>query len=646
MCGFAGCLSVEPGGIDLQVSRTMAGAIRHRGPDDEGSWMDSRRQVAFGFRRLSILDLSHNGHQPMTSASGRFTIVFNGEIYNFRNLRSELEQEGHRFHGGSDTEVALGAFERWGVRNALQRFEGMFAMALWDDAERALILIRDRFGKKPLYYGWKGGQLIFGSELKALKQHPAFDSRIDDDAFAAYLRNGWVPGPLSIYAGLAKLPAGTYLRIAAKEPKRDHAPVKYWDFRQLISKGRAEPFRGSEEEALDRLDKLLGDAVSSRLVADVPVGAFLSGGIDSSIVVAIAQARTGVPCRTFSVGFEDVGFDESLQAARTAKALGTVHTPLRVTAVEGSQIVPDLPAVFDEPFADASSIPMLLVSKLARRSVTVALSGDGGDEMFGGYNRHLVGRHVPLALKAIPRPVRALVAKAFSAVPARTLDGIAAVSSRLTRSSRSGDRLEKLVRALPVDTPAEFYDVLLSGWDQIPHAVAKSARHLPAADAFWDPALSVPENYMALDTTRYLTDDVLVKVDRATMANSLEARAPFLDRAVAGFAWSLPLELRIRDGQGKWLVRRLLERYLPRNGAPAAKQGFTVPLHRWLRGPMRDWVEGLLAPERLSREGFEVAAVRSKWDQHLRGERNWQQQLWIILSYLAWKEHACALARA
>lgn len=648
MCGFAGFLqrrSIVSADAMGEVARSMADTLRHRGPDDAGSWIDAEGGIAFGHRRLSIIDLTAEGHQPMASASGRYIIAFNGEIYNFRELRKRLDADGFAWRGHSDTEVMLAAFERWGVDGALQRFNGMFALALWDREERTLHLARDRLGEKPLYYGWVGETFLFGSELKALRAHPSWRCEVDRDALAAYLRHNYVPAPYSIYKGISKLPAAHHLRLPPGQCT-DARPEAYWSMRQAAENGVANPLEADERSLVTELDGLLRDAVSLRMVADVPVGVFLSGGVDSSTVVALMQAQSTHPIKSFSIGFEDDAYNEAPHAKAVAQHLGTDHTELYVTPSEAMSIIPRLPLVYDEPFSDSSQIPTILVSQLARTQVTVSLSGDGGDELFCGYIRYFWGRRIWNKLGRVPRSVRSLAAGALSSISPEAWNTILAPLSRFMPASGfgeiTGDRVHKLADVLAVPSPDVLYQGLISHWNKPESIVFDS--HEP------DTVLTHPTQWAALDdftlrmmyldTVTYLPDDILVKVDRASMSVGLEARVPLLDHRVVEYAWRLPLSMKIRNDQGKWLLRQVLYRYVPRELIERPKMGFGVPIDTWLRGPLRPWAEELLSEQRLRDEGyFDPAPIRRKWAEHVSGTRNWEYWIWDILMFQAWLNH-------
>ncbi|KAF1695311.1 asparagine synthase (glutamine-hydrolyzing) [Pseudoxanthomonas koreensis] len=637
MCGLTGFW--QPGAQAdalAPVARAMAARIAHRGPDDDGVWADAEAGIALAHRRLSILDLSPAGHQPMPSASGRWVIAFNGEIYNHQDLRAELERAGAApaWRGHSDTETLLAGIEAWGVDATLKRCTGMFAFAAWDRAERRLWLARDRIGEKPLYYGWQGDTFLFGSELKALRAHPAFTGGVDRGALALLLRHNYIPAPHSIHPGIAKLPPGTWLALSAGQ--RDAAPVAYWSLGEVAERGMASPFAGGDDEAVAQLEQLLGDAVRGQMVADVPLGALLSGGIDSTLITALMQARSARPVRTFTIGFEEGAYDEAAHARAVAAHLGTEHTELRLSADDALGLIPALPSMYDEPFADSSQLPTHLVMKLARQHVTVALSGDAGDEFFGGYNRYFLGPQLWRKVGWLPAPVRNALFRSAPALPS----GLAA---RLG-AAQAHDKLHKLARVFSgrsIRNLDDLYCGLVSEWLDPAGMVVDG--HLPPNlldDRTRWPQLSNPvARMMALDGLTYLPDDILVKVDRASMAVSLETRAPFLDHAVMEFAWSLPMHMKLRDGRGKWILRQLLDRHVPRALVERPKMGFGIPLDDWLRGPLRDWAEALLDESRLRREGYlDPRPVRAAWHRHLCGEASFGYRLWSVLMFQAWLE--------
>ena len=649
MCGLTGFLDTTAS-LDCDAQRTivlrMAAKLLHRGPDDGGQWADEKTGIALGFRRLAIVDLSPAGHQPMVSASGRFVIAFNGEVYNFGAIRKDLETAGLApdFRGGSDTEVMLAAFEAWGLEKAVQRFVGMFAFALWDRQECTLSLVRDRLGVKPLYYGWSGKTLLFGSELKALKAYPGFAGEIDRDALALMLRYDYIPAPYTIYRGVRKLPAASILTLNA-DRRQEAVPVAYWSARSVAEAGVHTPFAGSDAEAMERLDALLRDSVALRMIADVPLGVFLSGGVDSSAVVALMQAQSSRPVQSFTIGFREESYNEAQHARAVAKHLGTDHTELIVTPEEAMAVIPLLPTLFDEPFADPSQIPTFLVSQLARKSVTVSLSGDGGDELFGGYNRYFWGRSLWKRLGSIPQSLRGAGAGLINAVPPGTWDTLFRMAGPLlpsgARQRNPGDKMAKLAEIVGAEGPDALYLALVSHWKQPTQVVQGSQEPLtPFTDrSQWANLADFTQRMMFLDTVSYLPDDILVKVDRASMGVGLEAREPLLDHRILEFAWQLPMDMKIRDGQGKWLLRQVLYKYVPQALIERPKTGFGVPIDEWLRGPLRDWAENLLSESSLHKhEVFNSAAIRQKWAEHLSGRHNWQYYLWNVLMVQAWLE--------
>jgi asparagine synthase (glutamine-hydrolysing) len=647
MCGIAGIIDASGRAADAfeGVASAMASTLRHRGPDDHGSWADPEHGIALGHRRLSILDLTDEGRQPMVSASSRYVIVFNGEIYNHRELRDRLESRGHAFRGRSDTEVLLAAVDEWGARGAVHRLNGMFAFGLWDRSECQLHLARDRIGEKPLYYGTIGSALVFASELKAFDAHPGFTAEIDRDSVASFFRYKYVPSPLSIYRGIRKLPAASILSIDADRPTDVPEPAQYWDPGEVAQRGLADPFRGSVGEAAHELESLLVDAVGLRMQADVPLGAFLSGGVDSSTVVAIMQAIGERPARTFTIGSTDRDNDEARYARAVADHLGTEHTELFVTPNDAMDVIPDLPTMYDEPFADSSQIPTFLVSRLAREHVTVSLSGDGGDELFGGYDRYLWVEKLWKDVGWIPPWFRRRAAIALGSVSAGSWQRVLARSSAALPKSlqhrMAGEKVHKLAGVLDAADPDEIYRRLVSHWRD-PAALVLGSRE-PVTRltelAAWRPQ-GLTDRMMFLDLLTYLPDDILAKVDRASMSVGLEARVPLLDHRVVEFAWSLPFALKVRDGKSKWLLRQVLSKYVPSSLIDRPKTGFGIPIGAWLRGPLRDWAETLLDERRLRQEGFlDALLVRRMWREHLSGKRDRQYLLWDALIFHAWLEN-------
>jgi asparagine synthase (glutamine-hydrolysing) len=649
MCGLTGFIDTtgRSGEADLrQAVRRMADTIVHRGPDDSGEWADPQVGLALGFRRLAIVDLSPEGHQPMASAGGRYVIAFNGEVYNFRELRRELEEIGQApaFRGHSDTEVMLAAIEAWGLERAVKKFVGMFAFALWDRKERTLHLVRDRLGIKPMYYGWIGGTFLFGSELKTIRAHPGVDLELNRDAVTLYLRYNYVPAPHSIYEGIYKLPPGSYLTLPCGERGLPE-PTRYWSALEAAERGVRSPFTGTEEEAVEQLDALLRESVRLRMVADVPLGAFLSGGVDSSTVVGVMQALSDRPVRTFTIGFHEEGYNEAEHAKAVARHLGTEHTELYVTPEEAMAVIPKLPLLYDEPFSDSSQIPTYLVSELARRHVTVSLSGDGGDELFAGYNRYFwwegiwkrIGKYPPAMRQMIARGITAASPRAWD----RTLQAGGPLVPRKLKQPLFGDKLHKLAGIIPSESPEALYSGLLSHWKRPDEMVlgSREPATLLTDPSSWPPLGNFISTMQYLDTVSYLPDDILVKVDRASMGVSLEARVPLLDHRVVEFAWRIPLSMKVQNGEGKALLRKVLYRYVPKEIIERPKMGFGVPIDRWLREDLRDWAEALLDERRLREEGiFDPGPIRRKWSEHLAGHRNWHNHLWLVLMFQAWWE--------
>ena len=625
MCGIAGTFAPGPAVPDLaHVAERMAGCLAHRGPDDAGVWVDPEAGVALGHRRLAVIDTSAEGHQPMRSAGGRYVVVLNGEIYNFRDLAAELEAGGMRFRGHSDTEVLLAGVERWGLEDGLRRMVGMFAFALWDREERTLHLCRDRMGEKPLYYAAVDGAWVFGSELRALRAYPGFVGTVDRDVLPLLLRHGYIPAPHTIYAGVRKVRPGHVVTVrAGGEP----AERPYWTVLDAVERGLADPLpSGDGAAARDALADALSRAVRQQMIADVPLGAFLSGGIDSSLVVALMQAESARPVRTFTIGFREAAFDEASHARSVAAHLGTDHTEHVLTGQDALDLVPRLPELYDEPFADSSQLPTHLIAAVTRRSVTVALSGDGGDELFGGYDRYAWGmrlRRLRAGLGPLRHPAAA-VARLAAGLP-----------------GRAGDRGRRLAGMLAAPDDAHLYREIVSLWRD-PERVVRDAREPATPLGSTPPALAgrpLLDRMMYWDMVTYLPDDILAKVDRAAMAVSLETRAPFLDHRLVELAWRIPPGLRRRNGTGKWVLRRLLDRFVPRALVQRPKMGFAVPVDRWLRGPLEDWASALLVPERIADQGFFRAdRVADVWSVHRRGARDWGYLLWPVLMFQAWVE--------
>ncbi|BFT62033.1 asparagine synthase (glutamine-hydrolyzing) [Pseudomonas moorei] len=648
MCGIAGFWHPNSQGRydGLTALTRMTNAILHRGPDDAGAW-DNGAGLFLGHRRLAIVDLSSAGHQPMASPTGRYVIVFNGEIYNFQVLRKSLDaahQSPLPWRGHSDTEVMLAAFEHWGIQETLSRLVGMFALAVWDRTRETLTLARDRIGEKPLYYGLKKGALLFASELQALEAHPGFDSEVSRDSLALLLKYAYVPSPHSIYEGIHKLPPGTWIELdyAALESGNVGAPQAYWQL-PVIQLGSHTGI--SDSEMIDQLDELMRTTISEQMVADVPLGAFLSGGIDSSLIVGMMQSLSSQKVKTYTIGFDNAGYNEAEHAKAVARHLGTDHTELYVSGTDALDVVPKLPDIYGEPFADSSQIPTYLVSQLARGHVTVSLSGDAGDELFGGYNRYQFLPNVWRKLSRVPGPARRLAARMIESASPSRWDSIASGLTPITPTSLRvrlpGDKLHKLATVMRHDTPGLMYDRVVSQWPNASDVII-GAHCMPSAASVGDSDFA--SWMMRQDTLTYLPDDILAKVDRAAMAVSLETRVPFLDHRIVEFATALPMSFKVRNGSTKWILRQLLDRYVPRELIERPKMGFGIPLHEWLRGPLRDWAESLLDPQRLAREGyFTPGPIRAVWEKHLRGQGNYQHQLWPVLMFQAWLDRKRAI---
>lgn len=645
MCGIAGFIDQNHSLSNEALQHTalaMAKAIEHRGPDDAGVWSDASHGISLSHRRLSIIDLSKEGHQPMASASGRYVMVFNGEIYNFQELRTQFSIS---WRGHSDTEVMLAAIEAYGLAKALTLFNGMFAFALWDKQEKTLTLARDRVGEKPLYYGVQGKNFVFASELNALKQHDDWNGQIDRDALALLIQYNYIPSPYCIYKGLNKLQPGHYLTYDQKGETALHC---YWDHKQIVTNGLNQPLALSETEAVALLEEKLSRSVSNRMIADVPLGAFLSGGIDSSSIVAMMQKNASNAVKTFSIGFDVEGYNEAVHAKTVAKHLKTEHTELYVTPKDALDVIPKIPTLYDEPFADSSQIPTFLVAKMAREHVTVALSGDGGDELFGGYNRYFWVENIWKKIGKLPLAARKSLAKTITTIPVsmwdKTLGLLLKLAPEHYRYSNPGDKFHKLADLFSVRNPDEMYHLLVSMWSKPEQLVKRDGEPLNHHFAHdFSPAIkeaSIAERMMYQDLIGYLPGDILTKVDRAAMGVSLETRIPLLDHELIEFAWQLPLSMKIRDGKGKWILRELLYKYVPKTLIERPKAGFAIPIDHWLRTDLRDWAESLLDEHKLASEGyFHPKFIRQCWQEHLSGRRNWQYHLWGVLMFQAWKEH-------
>lgn len=647
MCGISGFLSHSSSAYSLSnICAEMTDKLFHRGPDDGGVWSDDMSGIAIGHRRLSILDLSPSGHQPMLSHSGRYVIAFNGEIYNYKSIRKELIQLGVGFKGHSDTEVLVAAIDAWGINAAITKITGMFAFALWDQSEKTLTLARDRLGEKPLYYGWQGSTFLFASELKALKAHPAWNAEIDRNSLSLFLRHSYIPSPYSIYQNIYKLLPGSMVHIPfTMTPGSIPEPRIYWNAKQVVENAVSTPFLSDDNQSIQGLDALLRETIRDQIISDVPLGAFLSGGLDSSTIVALMQEVSDKPVKTFTIGFHEKGYNEAGHAKAIAAHLGTEHTELYISANRAMDIIPSLPELFDEPFSDPSQIPTHLVAKMTREHVTVALSGDGGDELFGGYSRYLLGRAIWNKVKILPYPLRTALNRLVCSIPPRHWDKLFSIINPLlpfeSRVTLPGDRIHKLASFSRASSPEEVYLNLVSHWKN-PESVVNQAKEpltVLTDQSRWADLSDFVQHMQYLDMTSYLPDDILVKVDRAAMGVGLETRVPFLNHKIVEYAWKLPQDMKVRDGQGKWILRQVLKRYMPDNLIERPKMGFGVPIDQWLRGPLKGWAEELVDPDRIKNEGFfDPAPISEKWKEHSMSKRNWSYYLWDILMFQAWLE--------
>jgi asparagine synthase (glutamine-hydrolysing) len=647
MCGLVGIWSRNHYENLREQIESASGVLKHRGPDDSGTWIDGELGLALGHRRLSILDCSAAGHQPMHSHDDRYVTVFNGEIYNHLDLRAQLAADGitPAWRGHSDTETLLACFSAWGIKKTLQATVGMFAIVLWDRQTKVLTLARDRMGEKPLYWGWQNDTLVFTSELKALKSFFSFDGQVDRNALALLLRHGYIAAPYSIYQGIQKLPMGNFIDIplSSREAAHGARPVAYWKMNESIQTGLDNPFTGTADHAVDALEQQLSQSIGAQMISDVPLGAFLSGGIDSSTIVALMQAQSERPVHTFTIGFEDKKYNEAEHAKVIAAHLGTHHTELYVSPEDALAVIPHLPRIYDEPFADSSQIPTFLLSRMAHEHVTVALSGDAGDELFGGYNTYRFTPSIWGKIGLLPAPLRRVAAASLTCLPTsawdKALKVLQPVLPAKSRQSATGEKLHKLAELLSAGKKEAFYRQLVSHWKQPGDVVIGSTEHstLLSDQGAWPQGLSFEHWMMAMDAQTYMTDDILVKVDRAAMANSLEVRVPMLDHRVVELAWRMPQDFKIRDGKGKWLLREVLYRHVPKELMERPKKGFSIPLANWLRGPLRDWAEALLNEARLRKEGyFRPYPIRQAWAQHLSGKRDNSRKLWCVLMFQAW----------
>jgi len=647
MCGIAGFIVNHESKLDLtSIAKKMVNMIGHRGPDDEGVWVDEKSQVAFGHKRLSILDLSMAGHQPMNSKCCRYTLVFNGEIYNHKDIRAKLQETSTTlldWNGHSDTETLLAAITNWGVEKTLNECVGMFAIAIWDKDKEILTLARDRLGEKPLYYGWQDNTFMFASELKALKVHPNFVGEIDRNSLTLFLRYNYIPAPYSIYKGINKLTPGSFLQFSINN-KELISVTPYWSLSKVTTNGQKKPLNCSDGKAVSLLENCLGDAVEDQLLADVPLGAFLSGGIDSSLIVSMMKVRSTQPVKTFTIGFDESEYNEAGHAKAVAKHLGTEHSELYISPHDALDVIPQLSEIYDEPFADSSQIPTFLVAKMASSNVKVALSGDGGDELFGGYNRYIWSRSIRNKTSWLPKSVLHGLGLTLGKISSPTWDRINNSASGLLpsqyRVAQMGDKIHKVARQLGVKSDFDLYRGLVSQWQDPADVVIGGNEvdlqiHSDNAEFFFE---DIEHQMMFMDTSTYLPDDILCKVDRASMAVSLETRVPLLNHNVLELAWQLPLHMKIRDGQGKWILRELLYKHVPQKLIDRPKQGFALPIDVWLRGPLREWAESLLDEGRLKNEGFfHPKPIRNAWEKHLKGN-NMHNQLWGILMFQSWLE--------
>lgn len=641
MCGIVGLIAPAAASWDAEaVARRMSDAVRHRGPDSSGVWRDPASGVVFGHRRLAIIDLSASGHQPMLDRSERYVITYNGEIYNYKTLRDELVAKGSSFRGESDTEVILEGVARWGLTATVVRLAGIFAFGILDRQERRLFLVRDHLGVKPLYHGLAGSTFAFASELKPFHQIPGFSPTISPNSLDALLRYSYVPTPGTIFEGISKLPPGTIGEVQIDQPTAAMRMSTYWSAKQTALSGTRDPLVISPGQAVAALDTVLRTAVESQMVSDVPLGAFLSGGVDSSTVVALMQSASSRPIRTFSIGFSEAAYNEAHAAAAVAAHLGTDHTELFVSPQQALDVITQLPHIFDEPFADSSQIPTFLVSQLARQSVTVALSGDGGDELFAGYNRHVLGERLWGLMRGTPHPVRHALSRSATWLAPSAYDRAGNAWHRVTGHQlppRFGFQVHKIAALADAHSEGDLYERMTSQWNGLPAAVRGVSAGAGPRHFAPSPFATLTERMMVWDLETYLPDDVLTKVDRASMACGLEARVPLLDPRVVEFAWRIPLNLKLRDGKGKWILREVLHRYVPRALVDRPKAGFAVPIDSWLRGPLRDWAEALLSVPALDASGLlETSVIRAVWRRHLAGQRDAQQTLWNVLMFQAW----------
>lgn len=634
MCGLTGFLNTKLNGDLEPIITKMTNCLIHRGPDEGAVWLDTQDAIALGHRRLAILDRSSAGRQPMHSHSDRYVIVYNGELYNYPTIKKQLQQKGHQFIGRSDTEVLLTSIEEYGIEHTLHTISGMFAFALWDKKEKNLTLARDRLGEKPLYYGLINDTLVFGSELKAILAYPMMQKNISRNSVELLMRYGYIPQPNSIYDNIVKLPPGTYITLQKNKLTLLPAPKEYWSALQVAQNGISNPLLIKDSEAIEQTDNLLNTIIKTRMISDVPIGTFLSGGVDSSLIAALMQANSENPIKTFTIGFSDKQYNEAEYAKAIAQHLGTDHTEFYVEPSDALAVIPKLATIYDEPFADSSAIPTFLVSQLTKQQVSVCLSGDGGDELFGGYNRYLLAKNLWNKMAIMPYPIRLIAKKVLLSVSPTRWNQVL----QFINLSMIGDKLHKFAESMTAKSPELLYQHLISQWPQPEKIILSSSKNYsqnPILLAVEE--MDFIEKMMITDSISYLPDDIMTKVDRAGMAVSLESRAPYLDHQLFEFIWQLPLHMKIRNRNNKWLLRQVLSRYIPNQFFERPKMGFGVPLAEWLRGPLRDWAETLLNKKLMEQQGFfQTKPILDKWQEHLSGKRNWQYQLWTVLMFQAW----------
>jgi len=652
MCGLVGFVAVgSPRREDIVHVRTQVETLIHRGPDDNGIWADTDSRVVLGHSRLSIQDLSRDGHQPMISHSGRYVVVYNGEIYNFKKIKEEIKESGCNsfIRGNSDTEILLLAIETWGFEKTLSKIIGMFSIVLWDKKYKQIFLARDRFGEKPLYYCLVNGVFMFASELKALRCHPFFTKEIDRNILSVFFRKKYVPAPNTIYKNVYKVPAGSYLTLSLGNDTAIEMslplPRPYWSLDKIIQDAKMNQFNGSDAEAIDSLDSLISESINGQMIADVPIGAFLSGGFDSSVIATLMQKKSMSKINTFTIGFNETAYNEANHAKEIADFLGTNHTELYVTAEESMSVIDYLPSMYDEPFSDASQIPTALLCKFARKNVTVALSGDGGDELFGGYERHILAGSIEKFNNQFPFLIRNLIAKGIKLFSTQYWDSLFSLLNNIIPKklhyNHPGYKIYKLATVMQARNEEHLYKLLTSSWSDSDSLVIDGFEDNVVSSKLSDLSFQadIREKMMYMDSVEYLADDILVKMDRASMSSSLETRVPLLDHRICEFAWRLPLEMKIRGDQGKWILRQVLYKYVPKKLVERPKMGFNVPIGDWLRGPLRDWAEDLLDESKIKREGYlNPRLVRIKWNEHLSGKKDLQYCLWDVLMFQSWLE--------